>query len=500
MPKHRLTLPPSSWPEDLRNRFERHPLTTAQRKRLGGALGRWLKTSQDLGACSREVSRETWLERTEGLSQEIRNAVRQALAIAFPNTAASLYAEDNHRTERPDRREQLRATIARNLARFPDDWRAAAKPLLYVDDSGIGDGILVQAWAVSTIKRRLEAAALHFDFCRARDLTVDITPTSVRFKLREDQRRVESGDRRLGGVAVDIASLSGLASAIWPDRSWAWMMTARDRFKKLGHHHGSRNASRSVNAAELRAAGQQLLDKADVFHAAVRNRRELIAAHTKARTALTMILLAEAPVRITSCAEVELRSSLLDDLAGLCLDASATKEGDVDRRAFSATLVDAIGRYVRLHRAVVAAPGETRLFVGERGGPIKGAQLSKCLGDFTDPVFKVRVTPHAVRHSVGNFIVATAPKEAGLASVILNHSSGAVTPEYTRRAGQIIASRRLGAATTSKAAELRADTTPIASRKSINGRRSKAPAKSPRDIKDCRQAVPGSCAIPKRGA
>ena len=206
MPKHRLTLPPSSWPEDLRNRFERHPLTTAQRTRLAGALGRWLKISQDLGACSRVVSRETWLERTEGLSQEIRNAVRQALAIAFPDATASLYKEDNHRTERSDRREQLRANIARNLARFPDDWRAAAKPLLHVDDSGIGDGILVQAWASSTIKRRLEAAALNFDFCLGRDLAVDITPTSVRIKLREDQSRVESGDRRLGGVAVDIGA------------------------------------------------------------------------------------------------------------------------------------------------------------------------------------------------------------------------------------------------------------------------------------------------------
>jgi hypothetical protein len=35
-----------------------------------------------------------------------------------------------------------------------------------------------------------------------------------------------------------------------------------------------------------------------------------------------------------------------------------------------------------------------------------------------ETVFKVRVTPHAVRHSVGNFIVASAPEEAALAGVI----------------------------------------------------------------------------------
>lgn len=102
MPRHTLTLPPSSWPEDLRYRFERHPLSAAQRKRLGRALGRWLRISNDLGAEARDVSRETWLERTQGLSRRVRNEVRQALAIVFPDISASLYAEENRQTERTD--------------------------------------------------------------------------------------------------------------------------------------------------------------------------------------------------------------------------------------------------------------------------------------------------------------------------------------------------------------------------------------------------------------
>ena len=460
MPRHKLTLPPAAWPEDLRDQFQRHPLSAAQRTRLQRALGRWLKISIDLGAEARDVSRETWLERTQGLSRQVRNEVRQALAIAFPNMAASLYAEDNHRGERSDTRDRLRSTVARNLARFPDNWRAAATPLLHVDESGLGDGLLVQAWSPSTIKRRLEAVALHFDYCRAQGFAVDITPASVRAKLREDQARVESGDRRMGGVAIDMDSLSGLAAAVWPDRSWGWLQTARDRLKKLARSHGSRNAARSVDAAELRAAGQQLLAKADAAHAVARKRRDFVKAHTTARTALTMILLAEAPIRITSCAELGLEGGLLNDLAGLFLDAEKTKEGDSDRRTFSATLVDAMGRYVRLHRAVIAAPGETRLFVGDRGGPILGARLSECLGAFAEPVFKVRVTPHAIRHSVANFIVATAPEEAALASIILNHRSDAVTPIYHQRAHQIVASRRLGEATEKGAAALSVNTSP----------------------------------------
>jgi integrase len=414
----------------------------------------------DLGVDAQDVARETWLERTAGLPREVRNDVRQALAIVFPDLATTLYAGEGNRVERTDPREHLTRMIVRNLARFPEQWRLAATPLLHVDHEGLGDGILVQAWAASTIKRRLETAAAHFDYCRARGFEIDITPLSVRAKLREEQARVNRGERRLGGVSADVEAMLGIAAAVSRDRSWAWLRTTRDRLKKLARHCGSRNAARAVDAAELRAAGQQLMHQADTNHNAARHRRDFVKAHTKARTAILMILLSEAPIRISSCASLELGSGLLTDLAGLYLDGTSTKEGTADRRVFSATLVDAVARYVRSHRAVIAAPGETRLFVGERGGPISAAQLSTCLGSITEPVFGVRVTPHAIRHSVANFIVASAPEEAALASIILNHRSDATTPTYTQRADQIVASRRLRAATRQMATDLSADISP----------------------------------------
>lgn len=426
----------------------------------------------------REVSQATWQERTNGLPHTVRNAVRQALAIISPRAAASLYESQHVCVVRADPRAKLRGQIARNLARFPDDWRVAAEPLLQVGEEGFGDGILIEAWAPSTIKRCLEAGAQHFDYCRAQGLAVDITPSSIRAKLGEAKASVESGNRRIGGVAIHVGALAGLAPAVQPKRSWNWLKITSHRMKKLAKHHGSRNASRAVDAAELRAAGQQLLEKADIAHAAARHRRQFLKAHTMARTALTMIMLAEAPIRITSCSEIELAGSLLADLDGLFLDAANTKEGDGDRRAFSRTLIDAIGRYVRLHRVAMAAPGETRLFVSDRGGPINASQLSKCLGDFTEPVFGVRLTPHAIRHSVGNFIAATVPHEAALASLILNHRSDAVTPTYTRKADQIVASRRLGAATEQAAEALSADTSPT---RGVDRKpRSRRPVRPPR--------------------
>lgn len=480
MAKYVLSLPPSRWPEDLRARFERHTLTAAQRHRLRNALGRWFKISEDLGLDPRDISRETWIQRTSDQSKEVRNAIRQALAIVSPDAAAALHEGQHERVGRADAFARLQGAIAGNLARFPDDWREASTPLLHVDPTGLGHGILVQAWAPDTIIRRLQAAALQFDFCRQNDFPIDIAPVSLRAKLRIDQVRVQMGSRRIGGVSADLDAMTGLAIAVMPGRSWRWLRVTRDRVKKLANHHGSRNAARAVDAAELRAAGQQLLDKADAAHAASRHRRDFVKAHTKARTAVTMILLSEAPIRITGCAGIELGETLLADLGGLFLDAARTKEGDTDRRAFSATLIDALSRYIRLHRAVIAAPGETRLFVGERGRPILGAQLSSCLGRYTEPVFKVRVTPHAIRHSVGNFIVASAPEEAALASIILNHKSASVTPTYLQRAGQVVASRHLGAATEQYAAALAVEETSPGRRKRTKHRRFKLPGRTQR--------------------
>lgn len=453
-------IPPTLWPEDLRQRFDRHPLTKAQLARLRPGLGRWLSVSSSMGLDARDVSRATWLERTSGMRPARRNAVRQALAIAFPAAASGLYAGDHERATRKDPRADLAVSIRRALARFPPPWRDVAEPLLHVDPAAVGDGILIQAWAPSTIIRRLESAARHFDYCRVQGVDVGIIPDTIRSRLRQEQARVERGERRIAGLLIEIEGLAGLAPVLFPETNWTWLRTTRDRLKKLAKGHGSHNAARAVDAAELRVAGQQLLQKADAAHAAARNRREFVKAHTTARTALTMILLSEAPIRISSCAQLELAGGLLSDLSGLFLDPANTKEGETDRRAFSATLIDAITRYVSLHRKVVAAPGETRLFVGDKGGPVLGSQLSKCLGDFTEGTFSVRVTSHPVRHSVGNFIVANAPEEAALATVILNHRSDSVTPVYLQKADQIKASRLLAAATEQSALELSADTTP----------------------------------------
>jgi hypothetical protein len=231
MPKHRLSMPPSAWPEDVRKRFDRHVLTPAQRTRLGQGLGRWFRIATDLGADPAEVTRAAWEDRTRDMRPEMRNAVRQALSVAYPKTAASLYASEAKRTDRPDVRQQLRHTIRRTQSRFPEAWRQAAAPLLHVDPDGVGDGILVQAWAPSTIERRLEAGAAFFEFCAGANLPADITSVGVRAKLRRDQALVAAGKRRIGAVSVDLVALT------------AWPVP----FTRIGTGHGSQ--SRGIGSA-----------------------------------------------------------------------------------------------------------------------------------------------------------------------------------------------------------------------------------------------------------
>jgi hypothetical protein len=96
--------------------------------------------------------------------------------------------------------------------------------------------------------------------------------------------------------------------------------------------------------------------------------------------------------------------------------------------------VEAIREYVTLHRGVVAPSAERRLFVEVRGEPLSGGSLSRNIGDFCEKTFGTRATAHPFRNAVADFIVSKAPKEAALATTILNHGSDQTTGTCVRTA------------------------------------------------------------------
>jgi Phage integrase family len=444
MSRYRVSLTPAEWPSELRARFEAGlgRVSTDKRSHLERGFGRWLKAAQEEGVPPDLVGADLWRRRTTELDKRSRGDVREALATVYPEKRVELYAPPSRRPVRSER-EKLAALIDRHLKRWPDDWRIPAEPLLRVDPEGADDGILVQAWSPATIEGRVNCMSAHFAYCRKNGRPVDITPATVREHVRHRQARWEAGDLRIGGTAIYLMQLAGLASAVRPDRSWKWLRIARDRMRKIAENYPSRNSGRVVEVVELRLAAQELMRDARRSHRRARTHRERIGAHTQARTGLGIFLLCETPVRIGSLAGIEIGLQLTSNYRTISLAPHETKEGQTDQRCLSDEAVAMIAEFVRVHRAVVAPADERRVFVGTFGEPLSPKHLSRIIGDYCEERFKTRATPHCVRNSVADYIVSESPGEAALATTILNHRDPKVTESYVKTANQVIAGRAL---------------------------------------------------------
>lgn len=92
MPAHRLSMPPSRWPEPLRDRFLKAfaTATRSQRPRLEQAFGRWLLAAEKDRLPPERVTPALVNARTAGLRPATATAMRQAVQAVFP--AAIVFA------------------------------------------------------------------------------------------------------------------------------------------------------------------------------------------------------------------------------------------------------------------------------------------------------------------------------------------------------------------------------------------------------------------------
>ncbi|MHA7874537.1 hypothetical protein [Roseivivax sp.] len=92
MPRTRIAKPAATWPPSIRERFEALELSTAQRKRLGGALGQWVSLATDpLAPSPGELEAVAAQLPSQTRKQTIQH-MRQALAEVFPAAGKELYA------------------------------------------------------------------------------------------------------------------------------------------------------------------------------------------------------------------------------------------------------------------------------------------------------------------------------------------------------------------------------------------------------------------------
>ncbi|WP_175479054.1 tyrosine-type recombinase/integrase [Rubrimonas cliftonensis] len=420
-----------------------------------------------------------WSRRIDGLGVDDRNAMRQAIGLIWPATLDVTQTQSAPDREVLDSRAERARQVAWLVQRLPEPWRSAAAPLVAVGPSSLEDGPLHEFWQCETIVRRMEALARHLDFCAAAGLPLDVTPQTVRAALTDasaetrlerplierppelparKQKRIVTPRKlkpmRPGGVAAEMASLLGAVRAIMPARDWNWFIIAERAISKRAKAFGSRNAARIVDVTDLRRAGLMLMEAARIAHADARGVRERSRAHDRAREGLMMILLSESPLRIGSIASVDLQASFVADLTLLVVAARDTKEKRQDVRVLSAVLITALGQYIALHRPVLARPDETALIVDKWGKRADEDDLSTAFTASTKRIFGRPVNAHAVRTSVATWIVATAPQEAALASLILHHRDARTTEAYHSTADQLSASQALSRAADATARQL----------------------------------------------
>ncbi len=445
-----LSLPIHQWPAPLRARFLGVfcAATPAQYPRLTQAFGRWLLAAEAEGEPPEHVTPELVASRTDGLRREMASAMRQVLQGLFPD--ARVFARTEKAPPR-NKREKLLRTIERNAHRFPAGWRDVILPRLHIGADELEDGILVRAWAVGTLDKLLHSLWGFTDYCRGAGLPEEINRTTLRARLAERQALFEAGCVVPATMLREVESLYALAKVAEPDRDWSWMRPTINVFKKIAPLYPSRANGRLVELTALKTLATETGEVALRAHRRTRSHKARITAMAGARTGLAIALLVNSPIRVGSLAGLDLQHSFDPSFTTMFLSANETKDRKRDVRRVPPELRRQLLDYVEHHRAVVAHPGETHLFLSDVGEALTTDALSTSIGDLTERHFKIRVTPHVIRNIIASFIVSEAPNEAGLATTILKHRQPGITETYRANADQIKASRRLGQATESAA-------------------------------------------------
>lgn len=463
----------TDWPQDIRSRFETTfaDAPRSQVPRLRQAMGRWLKLANDDDLPPELITPALIEARSATMSPELATAMKRALQGVFPDVPVFLKPGKVVRT---DDRILLREEIRRNWDRFPAGWQPACESLLHISEDGLDDGRLVEAWAVSGLKSRLQAAWAFFDFCRENELPFDVVQVSVKARLRMRQEAFRSGDVSLAHCHSELQRLHDLTRAVFPERDLGWMKPAMDALKKKAKLEPTRNSGRIVDIAELRAAAiacGEVADRSLANDSGHWNRRRCL---KLARTGLAISLLLNSPIRRTSLARLDLERHFDEGLTTLYLSATETKDKSRDVRMLSPEIRQQLSVYLKLHRRYFAPVDERSLFVGAFGKPIEKNYLTQSIGDLTESLFGKRVTPHVIRNIIAGFIVSEAPEQAPLAGEVLNHAMGSAQIEtYRSEADQITAGAQLRKATDAARAKYAssANTSPKSKVKPPRGRR-----------------------------
>jgi integrase len=254
-----------------------------------------------------------------------------------------------------------------------------------------------------------------------------VTPTNVNGYLTELKTRVSSVT-----TYGSIYKLRRVTALIAPDLNLQWLIEI-EKDLALVMEPRSKN-DRLVFSHVLLEAGLTLVDEAESNQRISRLNRAL-----RVRDGLMVALLALYPVRIKNFAALEIGRTLAKSKGSwwILLPASETKEKRDDERRIHELVAGALDRYVEIHRPALArSPATSRgLWLSSNNGqPMTVNGVARNISMTTLATVGVDLSPHLFRMSAASTAAIFASDHPGLGSVVLDHTSEAVTNKNYNRA------------------------------------------------------------------
>ena len=263
---------------------------------------------------------------------------------------------------------------------------------------------------------------------------------SAHVTLENVEQYVEELKGRVSSVTIygSIHKLRRITQLLGPEQELHWLIEIeRELFSQMRPRS---KWDRVVLAEVIIEAGLTLIAEAEL---AV-NLPKLTRARM-VRNGLMLALLALCPIRLKNFAALEIGRSIvkIDDTWWILLTASETKEKRADERPIEDDLGDAIDKYLKFYRPILARDRDNTnaLWLAINGEAMAQCSVAEVITDTTRSTLGVAISPHLFRTAVATTAAIHAGDTPHLGSALLHHRNPIVTLENYNRASSISAGR-----------------------------------------------------------
>jgi integrase/recombinase XerD len=163
------------------------------------------------------------------------------------------------------------------------------------------------------------------------------------------------------------------------------------------------------------------------------------------RDGLAIALLIHRPLRITNYASITLGRQLRDERGSwrLSFTGMEMKTGRPFEAAWPEELIDALERYLQVHRPVLLDRAETQaLWVAKGGAQMKSNILAFRIKKWTEEAFGAAINPHTFRHIAATTIATEDPGNVMSVPAVLGHATLETSEQHYNKAKMVDAGRR----------------------------------------------------------